>query len=1232
MSHNHSNKDESILEKNDSNVMQCDDQEENSAATQCLDKVANADDNNAQTPDKGRVLRRRHQPFTANSDGPVLRATVKPVKRFIPEPSVIGGAPCGVQPAVQVSLKQSIPNNTDGGLASGDAKPKRQNSNLQPESLPPGTKKKRVREQWNVEDKNHFFDAVAVHGKDFDAIQKAIAQKHRKRGDDTVIKTKEQVRHLYYRTWTTISKLLDHEAPSSNSARASQELFAVINYGELRKKLGGYLLKKKGILKLNELISFGSTSVRVKGKNYRVKTPSCKALKKIHDKEDAVKNTNFTELRRIKLPLRVDLEMYPLTMKSWNRVHLLAHNPRIRFSVPLDCQVSFLLLYLTKKWQKLSHKLFQVAEHGHLQSDPLPAHTPAVAMEIDNLIEVFVPPELSIKANIQVQQVLMTKTHCVVSYVTRKIAKQNVSSKRRKKPLTNRNQSEMAESCTVMAADSCASSEDECVTADPLSDYEAPMDEVLEENMLCNDDQAEKSLTEPSRFESSEQLSNETDSNCIKHVVEQKAEISAEILDFDENCLTADSADSCESNESATNLNSTHEVPSSSKECKEEDFEMEGPSEHDTLSTKPISTDTLQHIVDCSVMPEHDDVEKSTSNGDDVVLDEPPGDLNVTIDCTKSMTPTAKTVTFMDSTASVDESPSTSSPGVNLNLTEVTRSWTSENSGEKTLAEIYLMLGKPGAFRLCYDFIKESSSKMEKNLPDQRFTTGMKALVQAATLLRNKLDDKTSSEPPTKPHTTAGKDNAKSSIKKDKSSCSVAIQCNLVEKATSSVSTSTVHAASKKYHGRGTSKFASVGTDFAVPDVPAGRRKKPANDDLGHTSSSSNDVRQRIQVGLGDVQFRKQMEALNRRMDLFRPQKKNRSARKPFIVQRSMVPHGEVRKMMTLSIDPRVINKAGGSSSSAPLSQSQIESIGTTRAPTSAELTPQTSWTSKPSNFGEALGLKIQNETRDAVSSLTSNIIAQNVGLSLVGNIEDRDDVNASGEESLFLSETSSKINDVDELLPRHDLNEELQDEQNTMLPLVVENDVTLPVRAPTPTIESIMQCFGADSNDSFSAKLMAREGSLFSSQITAGGQSNDKPGPSLSMPVLDLLSTPQKPSSPIHPWSIGNQEMSGGFSSILTPQRVFMSDNEDSLDSLTFSVSKRRKLDGKENGDNEGLGFNDPETELQLQCLMSENSVDFMSKFQDLIQQNPNSNDFSNLTSNNSDYESISKIRKGNG
>ena len=41
---------------------------------------------------------------------------------------------------------------------------------------------------------------------------------------------------------------------------------------------------KKNATKLTELMKFGSTSVRLKGKNVRLKTPACRALKRISNK------------------------------------------------------------------------------------------------------------------------------------------------------------------------------------------------------------------------------------------------------------------------------------------------------------------------------------------------------------------------------------------------------------------------------------------------------------------------------------------------------------------------------------------------------------------------------------------------------------------------------------------------------------------------------------------------------------------------------------------------------------------------------------------------------------------------------------------------------------------------------------------------------------------------------------------------------------------------------------
>lgn len=62
-----------------------------------------------------------------------------------------------------------------------------------------------------------------------------------------------------------------------------QELYALINYGEMRRKV--QLDNQKLFMKLRELVYRGSVTVRVKGKNCRIKTPSCPALRKINQVE-----------------------------------------------------------------------------------------------------------------------------------------------------------------------------------------------------------------------------------------------------------------------------------------------------------------------------------------------------------------------------------------------------------------------------------------------------------------------------------------------------------------------------------------------------------------------------------------------------------------------------------------------------------------------------------------------------------------------------------------------------------------------------------------------------------------------------------------------------------------------------------------------------------------------------------------------------------------------------------
>lgn len=62
--------------------------------------------------------------------------------------------------------------------------------------------------------------------------------------------------------------------------KLAQELYGLINYGELRRKIGS--VSEKTCMKLNELIYRGSVAIRTKGKTVRIKTPMCRALRKLN--------------------------------------------------------------------------------------------------------------------------------------------------------------------------------------------------------------------------------------------------------------------------------------------------------------------------------------------------------------------------------------------------------------------------------------------------------------------------------------------------------------------------------------------------------------------------------------------------------------------------------------------------------------------------------------------------------------------------------------------------------------------------------------------------------------------------------------------------------------------------------------------------------------------------------------------------------------------------------------
>nr|XP_008530696.1 PREDICTED: protein cramped-like [Equus przewalskii] len=228
-----------------------------------------------------------------------------------------------------------------------------------------GKKVRRQWESWSTEDKNTFFEGLYEHGKDFEAIQNNIALKYKKKGKPaSMVKNKEQVRHFYYRTWHKITKYIDFDNVFSRGLKkSSQELYGLICYGELRKKIGG-CMDDKNATKLNELIQVGATTVRYKGRNLRIKAPMCRALKKLCDPDGL---SDEEDQKPVRLPLKVPVELQPRNNHAWARVQRLAQNPRLRMIVELHRKVSSLIEFLKQKWALHEVRIRKTLEERQLQ-------------------------------------------------------------------------------------------------------------------------------------------------------------------------------------------------------------------------------------------------------------------------------------------------------------------------------------------------------------------------------------------------------------------------------------------------------------------------------------------------------------------------------------------------------------------------------------------------------------------------------------------------------------------------------------------------------------------------------------------------------------------------------------------------------------------------------------------------------------------------------------------------
>lgn len=284
----------------------------------------------------------------------------------------------------------------------------------------PSQTKTHVRVQWSNEERNFFFDALNEHGRDFEQISRFINLKmKRKTPSDKDYKGKEHIRQLYYQFFQKASKYLRF---SDDVKKLAQELYTLINYGEMKRKQ--VMSSEKSFLKLRDLVYKGSVVIRWKGKNIKIKTPSCRALRILNGLEGST-------VEDVQLPQRIDVVLRPVNMKSWGFVQTLAQNPRIRMvSLPLQRRLASLLHTMQQKWQISNNRLYEkyvlscIQRHGVQKiGEEIVTQSQAdlVQLKKDEPILFFKPPRDTPihRPMVQLNELLSSFNICLNSYENR---------------------------------------------------------------------------------------------------------------------------------------------------------------------------------------------------------------------------------------------------------------------------------------------------------------------------------------------------------------------------------------------------------------------------------------------------------------------------------------------------------------------------------------------------------------------------------------------------------------------------------------------------------------------------------------------------------------------------------------------------------------------------------------------------------------------------------------------
>ncbi|XP_069726178.1 protein cramped-like isoform X1 [Phaenicophaeus curvirostris] len=367
------------------------------------------------------------QPSHSQDQHHFLRSSVRPQSKRLKKDSqasssVGSGAAAKGKAADNAGTASGGPSGIPPSNPAGSAKSAARNLGSSAGEKEEGKKVRRQWESWSTEDKNTFFEGLYEHGKDFEAIQNNIALKYKKKGKPaSMVKNKEQVRHFYYRTWHKISKYIDFDNVFSQGLKKSSlELYGLICYGELRKKIGG-CMDDKNAAKLNELIQAGATTVRYKGRNLRIKAPMCRALKKLCDPDGV---SDEEDQKPVRLPLKVPVELQPRNNHAWARVQSLAQNPRLRMIVELHRKVSSLIEFLKQKWALHEVRIRKTLEERQLQ-DSRDSETRSGFSEEKVMLHLFPGENCTLTPLPGVARVVHSKAFCTVHWQETGKCKQN---------------------------------------------------------------------------------------------------------------------------------------------------------------------------------------------------------------------------------------------------------------------------------------------------------------------------------------------------------------------------------------------------------------------------------------------------------------------------------------------------------------------------------------------------------------------------------------------------------------------------------------------------------------------------------------------------------------------------------------------------------------------------------------------------------------------------------------